>query len=237
VGAKALKVVELFMHLPKEYEAHVHLGAVSTTYDAEGVIERWRPVPGWSEPDVLVVRSAIAQRFLGTVSQVPPVHSAVKIGGERAYRKARQGRGVAVTPREVEILECDIEKYEYPHLHLRVRCGSGTYIRSLAHDLGQVLRCGGYLEGLRRTWVGEWSVVDAIRPEEASWTKVIPLKEILSSMNRQELNDAEAEDIRCGRSILLTVKPDTIAWHQGLPIAILTPLRDGSGTCRARKVL
>jgi tRNA pseudouridine55 synthase len=237
VGAKALKIVELFSKLPKEYLAHIHLGALSTTYDREGVIERWVPVPGWHAPDEMAIRSVISSRFLGKVTQVPPLHSAVKVGGERAYRKARRGVGVNVSPREVEITECVIERYLYPNLHLRIACGSGTYIRSLAHDLGQVLRCGGYLEALRRIRVGEWSVDQAVKPGAVAWTKVIPLKEVLASFPRVELTDAEAEDVRHGRPIAHEVKPDTIGWHGGLPIAVLVPCGEGTRQARARKVL
>lgn len=237
VGAKALKVVELFSDLPKEYEALVRLGATSTTYDREGVIERWTPVPGWQAPDELAVRSMISNRFVGKIQQVPPAHSAIKIGGERAYRKARQGRGVNIPPREVEISSCVITRYQYPQLHLRVACGSGTYIRSLAHDLGAVLQCGGYLEGLKRTRVGGWDIIDAVKPGQATWAKVLPLKEVLAEFPRVLLTDAQAEDIRHGRSIIHEIAPDTIGWHAGLPIAVLVPCRDGTRASRARKVL
>lgn len=235
VGAKALKVIELFDDLSKEYRAHVRLGATSTTYDREGVIERWRPVAGWHVPDALAIRSVLSARFLGKIQQVPPAHSAVKVGGERAYRKARQGRGVNIPPREVEITECTIERYLYPDLHLRVACGSGTYIRSLAHDLGGLLQCGGYLQALRRTQVGEWNVEDAAAPAQVAWTRVLPLKDVLAGFPRLELSDVQADDIRHGRSIAHTVKQDTIGWHEGLPIAILIP--NGEGGTRARKVL
>ncbi|MDD5041354.1 MAG: tRNA pseudouridine(55) synthase TruB [Candidatus Peribacteraceae bacterium] len=237
VGAKALKVVELFTDLSKEYEAVVHLGATSTTYDREGVIERWTPVAGWHAPDEIAIRSLITSRFIGKIEQVPPAHSAVKVGGERAYRKARQGRGVNIPSREVEITGCAITHYDYPHLHLNVSCGSGTYIRSLAHDLGQVLQCGGYLEKLKRTRVGEWKLEAAVRPELATWTGVLPLKDVLAGFPKLELTDAEAEDIKHGRSIQKEIAPDTIGWHGGLPIAVLIPCRDGTRTSRARKVL
>ncbi len=237
VGAKALKVVELFVDLPKEYSARIHLGATSTTYDREGVIERWSPVPGWHTPDEIKIRSIITTRFLGTIQQVPPAHSAVKVGGERAYRKARQGRGVNIPPRDVEITACAITHYEYPHLCLDVACGSGTYIRSLAHDLGQMLQCGGYLEGLKRTSVGEWSLDDAVEPKLATWRKTIPLKEVLAGFAKCELSDKEAEDICHGRPIAKEIAPDTIGWHAGLPIALLMPCRDGTKQSRARKVL
>ncbi|MDD4628832.1 MAG: tRNA pseudouridine(55) synthase TruB [Candidatus Peribacteraceae bacterium] len=237
VGAKALKVIELFMHLPKEYEALVHFGAQSSTYDREGTIEEWKPVAGWREPDLVSLRTIIEQRFLGRIQQVPPAHSAVKVGGERAYRKARQGRGIDLPSREVEVLACDIVRYAYPDLTLRVRCGSGTYIRSLAHDLGRALQCGGYLKALKRTKVGEWDLKDAVAPEQAVWTKVVPLKEVLAASKCIELNDAQAADIRFGRAIPVEVEQDAIGWNGGLPIAILIPMKDGTRNCRARKVL
>ncbi len=141
VGAKALKVVELFNNLNKEYEATVCFGAVSSTYDREGVIEEVTLQPGVEVPDELAIRNVIKDRFLGKVEQVPPAASAIKIGGERAYRKMRRGKGVKLSSREVEITACDILSYDYPDLHLRVACGSGTYIRSLANDLGHLRRC------------------------------------------------------------------------------------------------
>ena len=237
VGRKALKVVELFSFLSKEYEVSVRFGAVSTTYDAEGVIEVIPPPGGWEVPEQSVVQRMIADRFLGRFQQVPPPYSAVHVGGERAYRKARQGRGVDLPSREVEVVACAIEHYAYPELTLRVRCGSGTYIRSLAHDLGQVLHCGGYLKALRRTRVGEWELTDAVPPEEAAWTKVIPLKEVMAKQTCVELSDAQAADIRFGRAIPLEVEKDAIGWNGGLPIAILIPMKDGTRNCRARKVL
>ncbi|MEI8230057.1 MAG: tRNA pseudouridine(55) synthase TruB [Candidatus Peregrinibacteria bacterium] len=237
VGAKALKVVELYNHLTKEYVATLRLGFTSLTYDREGPITESKPIPGWVIPDDVVLRRAIEEHFLGKIKQVPPAHSAIKIGGERAYDKVRQGKNVDMPSREVEITSCKIESYEYPSLILRVACGSGTYIRSLAHDLGGVLRCGAYLDSLTRTKVGEWKLEDGIAPEEASWTDIVPLKEILLPRHRIDLDDVNAEHIRNGRPIALEVQEDTIGWNQGLPIAILIPCKDGTRMSRARKVL
>jgi len=236
VGAKALKVVELFKDLTKEYDAGVRFGAVSTTYDKEGVIEEVTPKPGWEVPIIVDVQQTISNKFIGNIDQVPPAYSAVKVGGERAYRKMRQGRDVSLPARSVQIDGCTIASYEYPDLSLHVSCGSGTYIRSLAHDLGSALRCGGYLSSLKRTMVGEWSVKDAVDPEKVAWAHVIPLKEVLGSFEKMEVTEEEAEAIRHGQPIKRTVKPDTIAWSEGLPIAVLIPLKDGSGQARARKV-
>ena len=237
VGAKALKVVEFFGELSKEYLAEITFGKISSTYDREGVVEKVKPKAGWKAPDEITVRNTITDHFMGKISQVPPAHSAVHVGGERAYRKARQGRGVNVPPRDVHITECKIERYKFPVLTLKVACGSGTYIRSLAHDLGEHLRCGGYLSGLKRTKVGEWSLDFAVPPEEVGWSFVIPLKEVLQGFPAMEVSADEAEDIRHGRNINAQVKPDTFAWFEDLPIAVLTPAKDGSKQAHARKVL
>ena len=234
VGAKALKVVELFKDLTKEYKAQIRLGAVSSTYDREGIIEEVILKPGVAVPDQSIIQNVIADRFIGKIDQVPPGYSAVKVGGERAYRKMRQGRGVDLPPREVEITDCDIVSFNYPDLTLHISCSSGTYIRSLAHDLGGLLRCGGYLSGLKRTKVGEWLIEDAVELEETKWSDVIPLKEILANFPRIDLTEEEYYDIRNGRDITQEVKPDTFGWFDGLPIAILIP---ENGKTHARKVL
>ena len=234
VGKKALKVVHLFGDLSKEYIADVHFGAMSSTYDREGVIEETPPKPGWKEPDQLAIQNLIESRFLGKIKQVPPSHSAVHVNGERAFRLAREGKEVIIPPRVVQIDSCNVLEYKYPNLKLRIACGSGTYIRSLAHDLGKLLWCGGYLLGLQRTRVGEWSLDHAKAPDAALWTDVIPLKEILKSHPSRELTSHEWEDISHGRNIEAEVAPNTIAWQDELPVAILVPGPDG--TARAKKV-
>ncbi|PIR53491.1 tRNA pseudouridine(55) synthase TruB, partial [Candidatus Peregrinibacteria bacterium CG10_big_fil_rev_8_21_14_0_10_49_10] len=124
VGAKALKVVEFFGDLHKEYCVGVRFGTVSTTYDREGVLEEITPKPGWNIPKLEDVRRMIAERFIGKISQVPPSYSAVQVGGERAYRKMRQGKGVHLPARTVQIDACTITSYTYPDLTLQVACGS-----------------------------------------------------------------------------------------------------------------
>ncbi|MEK7591512.1 MAG: tRNA pseudouridine(55) synthase TruB [Patescibacteria group bacterium] len=234
VGAKALKVIELFSDLTKEYEAEVRFGAVSTTYDAAGVLTETIVLPGWEPPTIEALKNTIEDRFLGRIRQVPPAYSAVHIGGERAYRKAMQGREVNIPPRDVFVQACTIRSYHFPDLALRITCGSGTYIRSLAHDLGQVLRFGAYLSGLQRTKVGEWSAEHARAPENVLWTNVIPLKEALSSFPRIDLTSEEFEALRHGRDLEKAVKPTTFGWHEDLPVVMLE-MKNGKG--HARKVL
>ncbi len=235
VGAKALKIVELFTGLPKEYVAEVTFGTVSSTYDRDGQLEIVARKPGVPEPEVEAVLSTIRDRFVGKIRQAPPAHSAVHIDGERAYDKARRGEVVAMPEREVVIESCEVVSYAYPNLVLKVRCGSGTYIRSLAHDLGQSLRCGAYLAGLRRTKVGEWSVAGASAPAEARWTAVTPLKDVLKVLPGIDLTDEQLAEIRQGRDIHASIEiPNTVAWHAGLPVALL--ISAGHRLAHPRKV-
>ena len=237
VGNKALKVVEFFAGLGKEYVADVRFGAVSTTYDAEGAVDKVPAKPGWTPPEKDDVARAIQQRFVGKIEQQPPSHSAVHVAGVRAYELARKGVVVEMPKRSVEIHACDVLSYAYPHLRLRVACSSGTYIRSLAHDLGAVLRCGGYLENLRRTKVGDWGVDGAVPAQDARWTDVLPLKDVLAALPRIDVSGAEAEDLRHGRKIKREISAGTWAWHEGLPLAVLVPAKDGSQSAQPRKVL
>ncbi|MBT3292710.1 tRNA pseudouridine(55) synthase TruB [Candidatus Peregrinibacteria bacterium] len=237
VGAKALKVIEFFNGLTKDYEAEITLGSVSTTYDREGVIEEIPSKPGWSIPSIHTVQLLIQERFIGKIKQTPPAHSAVHVNGKRAYAEARKGNKVEMPEREVVIDDCRVVSYEYPKLVLHVSCSSGTYIRSIAHDMGHLLHCGGYLSGLRRTRVGDYSIDDSKDVSNIAWGNVIPLKEVLKDFARIDLTDEEFEDISHGRSITKDVKDGTFAWHKDLPVAVLMPLKDGSRQVRARKVL
>ncbi len=236
VGAKALKVVELFNGLPKEYEAAVTFGATSTTYDADGTITPYDIRTGWEPPEQATIQRTVSDRFMGKIDQTPPIFSAVHVGGERAYRKARQGKNVAMPSRVVEVTACEVLDYRYPELRMRVACSAGTYIRSLANDLGEVLRCGAYLSGLRRTKVGEWHVADAKPTTAANWADVLPLKDVLVSLPKTDITPEQYQELRFGRDLPLQVQDNAIAWCEGLPVAILMPLRDGSGLAHPRKV-
>lgn len=240
VGSKALKVVELFSHLHKAYQATIELGVTSTTYDAEGALTAVTRKAGWLPPeDASRIQALIDDRFLGKIAQVPPAFSAIHVGGTRAYRKAQRGENVELKAREITIQECKVLEYNFPRLALFVRCDSGTYIRSLAHDLGESMRCGGHLSALTRTRVGEWRLEDAIAPEKIRWTDVIPLKEVLAGFNKRELTSSEWEEIRHGRPIAGEIVADLplIAWFEGLPVALLESVRGAEAKLKPRKVL
>lgn len=142
--------------LDKTYEATMRLGAVSSTGDPEGEIT---PVSD-TRPDETALKEAL-KRFTGQIEQVPPAYSAVKVDGQRAYKLAREGKEVTIEPRKVTVHHLDLISYDYPEVRLTADVSSGTYIRSLVQDIGEVLGTGAYTSALRRTRVGELSVADA----------------------------------------------------------------------------
>lgn len=156
---RATRLVESLMGLAKVYEAEVDLSAFTTTDDLEGERE---PVAVSHPPSAEAVHAAIG-RFIGRIEQTPPAYSAVHVGGKRAYQLARSGKPVQLTPKVVRIDAIEVTSYAWPRLSLRVTCGRGTYIRSLARDLGRAMEVGGHLSALRRTAVGPYHV-------DAAWT-------------------------------------------------------------------
>ena len=255
VGAKALKVVELFKDAEKTYEARVQFGAVSKTYDREGPIEETPPRKGWTVPTERELIQCLETHFLGDREQMPPPHSAVHIDGKRAYEIVRGNPDAPflLPSRKVHIARIQLLSYAYPKACIRIACSSGTYIRSLAHDLGQLLRCGAYLEGLKRLKVGGWKIEDACSLEipnpklqtpnsnirEVRWMRVIPLKEVLCSFPRHDLSVADWGEVQHGRSIpLRNIGNETmIAWFENLPVAILERDPKAPGRAHPRKVL
>jgi tRNA pseudouridine55 synthase len=237
VGKKALKVLELFAHLPKEYLLTLEFGATSPTYDTEGPIVPTHLPAGWVPPDHTRIHQILLERFRGHIAQVPPAFSAVHTGGERAYRKARRGEAVTLPARTVDILSCDIVAYDYPHLTLCINASAGKYMRTIAHDLGAIIRAGAYMTKLRRTKVGDWSVDDACSVDATQWTSVTPLKDILSGFPARVLTDAEWDHLSHGRSIDAVHPPATIGWYGGLPCAIVEKDPRDAARVKARKVL
>lgn len=146
-----------YSKLDKTYEAELTLGAVSTTGDSEGEITPVSDI----RPTKNQIENAIAH-FIGNYKQTPPAYSAVKVGGQRAYKLARAGKKVEIKPREVSIYQIAGVQYAYPKLKFSVSVGSGTYIRSLATDLGEKLGEGAYLSALRRTRIGPYAVEEAL---------------------------------------------------------------------------
>jgi tRNA pseudouridine55 synthase len=152
-----------FSELDKVYEAEITLGAISTTGDKEGEITKVSDI----QPSKLSIE-AVLSRFEGEILQKPHKYSAVKIDGQRAYKAARAGKTVEIEPREVTIYGITDVEYEYPLLRFTAKVSSGTYIRSLAEDIGDVLGTGAYLSALRRTQVGSFEVENGLKIEDLS---------------------------------------------------------------------
>ena len=166
VGA-ATKQSQRVMGLPKEYDATVRLGATTATLDPETPEEVYMPPSGESRADVPTAAeiAAALAGMTGEVSQVPPVFSALKIGGRRSADRARAGEAVVAKPRVVRIDRLEVLDYEWPTVRIRVACGRGTYVRAIARDLGAALQVGGYLTALRRTFVGPFAERRAVTLE------------------------------------------------------------------------
>lgn len=148
----ATKLSAYLLDADKAYWARIRLGRTTTTADAEGEVLEERPVPEYSE---VQLREVLA-KFSGEISQIPPMYSALKHKGERLYNLARQGVEVEREPRQVTIHHLDLVGFGTPEFEIQVRCSKGTYIRTLAEDIGATLGCGGYLSALRRTGVGPY---------------------------------------------------------------------------------
>ena len=159
---KFTKKISEYQRLPKEYTGVFHLGAETPTYDLESEPENFKPTDGIREEDVRVA----ALQFTGDIMQVPPIHSAIKKDGKRAYELARKGRDIVLDARPITIAEFEITAVNLPEVHFRVLCSTGTYIRSLAHDMGEALGCGAYLQELRRTKIGNFNAADALNPDQ-----------------------------------------------------------------------
>lgn len=157
-GRKATKKLPEITAKEKEYLATVRLGAVSLTDDAEGPIKK---SANYKIPNREKVKTAV-EKFKGKIKQVPPQYSAVKIKGKEAYKHARQGRYLSISPRQVEIKNIKITSYRWPSLRLKATTGPGVYIRALARDIGNELKTGAYLEKLERTRVGSFDKNSAI---------------------------------------------------------------------------
>lgn len=159
---KFTKKIALFQQQPKEYMGIITLGATTPTYDLESEPTDFRPYDTIMEAQLL----ATARSFTGHLLQTPPIHSAIKKDGKRAYELARKGEEIVLQPRPVTITAFDIISINLPDIHFRIGCSTGTYIRSLAHDFGAALGCGGYLQALRRTRIGDVEVTTALTPEQ-----------------------------------------------------------------------
>jgi len=197
---RATRLAEYVQRSHKRYDAEVILGAMSTTDDSLGRITE---SPVTEAPCERRIRRA-CERFVGRIEQAPPAHSAVHVNGRRAYELARAGRRIELPPRPVVIHRIEVISYAFPRLRLDVTCGSGTYIRALARDIGHALGVGGYCSALRRTEVGPYRIGEAIPVE-----KLDPRRDILDpltaleALGRLTVGEAQRQRLAVGNTVEL----------------------------------
>lgn len=155
---KATRISQYLISLDKEYEGTIELGKVTDSQDAQGQVMETRPVPALTEAEL---RTAM-QGFLGDQYQTPPMYSAIKIDGVPLYKSARKGEEVEREPRFIRVASFELTRFGLPAFDFRLRCSKGTYVRTIAHDLGQRLGCGAHLAALRRTATDRFQISQAL---------------------------------------------------------------------------
>lgn len=218
---RGTRLTEFVHEMPKTYVTEITLGARSATDDAEG------PVTGVavdSPPDRADIEASV-QTFLGLIDQVPPAFSAAKLAGRRSYELARQGHAADLAPRTVRIDRIDILDFNYPTLSLEILCGKGTYIRSLARDLGERLGCSGYVSALRRTRVGPFVPEQAV-PLDADATtanaRLLPLAAAVADLPRVVLEEAQLSRFASGQTVPFVI-PNGVETPPDTTLAVFDP--------------
>lgn len=202
----ATRLSDYVMDTTKRYSAQVRLGISTTTYDAEGEITAERDATTITREQVV---ESLAQ-FIGDIEQIPPMYSAIKQGGKKLYELAREGKTVERAGRAVHIADITLTDWAWPECTLDVICGAGTYIRSLAHDLGESLGCGAHLTGLTRTASGSFTLENAVMLDalltDPDWESRLIRPEsplIRTGWPQHSLSEAQVADLKQGRAILL----------------------------------
>jgi tRNA pseudouridine55 synthase len=201
----AVRLSEYVSASDKRYQAIIRLGATTDTFDADGRFTSKDETPQITEEQF----ETTLKTFVGEIIQTPPPYSAVKVHGRPAYDMAREGEEVQLEPRKIQVYSLELLEWAPPEAVIDVYCSSGTYVRSLANDLGEKLGCGAYLTGLRRTKSGKFTLRDAVplrKLREAfdagNWYQyVIPAAEALSDWPSLELNNEQVEAVRHGHRI------------------------------------
>ncbi len=213
----ATKISAFLLDAEKRYRVRIQLGVTTTTADSEGEVVDTLPVEGVTE---VLVEEALG-RFRGEIEQLPPMYSALKHKGERLYKLARKGIEVEREPRKVHIYELKLLAFELPEIELDVRCSKGTYVRTLAEDIGRAVGCGGHVAALRRTGVGPYSDVDAHTVDELEGNAesgfaaldalLLPVESALSHWPEVRLTGDAAFYLKQGQPVLVPRAP-TEGW-------------------------
>lgn len=197
---QATRFIEYVQALGKVYETRIVLGARSTTDDADGEVT---PTPMATPVAEEAMRAALPL-FLGTIEQTPPAFSAAHVDGQRAYHLARRGAEVRLAPRPVTIEQIVVQHYTWPVLDLEIACGKGTYIRSIARDLGERLGVGGYVQTLRRTAIGSFTTATALTlaaTRDEVHAQLLPITGALPHLPRLSFDAVQIAQVRFGQTV------------------------------------
>ncbi len=242
----AVRLSEYVSASDKRYQAIIRLGGSTDTFDAEGLVTPTKDPVNVTETQF----ETALQTFVGEIEQTPPPYSAVKVQGRKAYEMAREGEEVELAPRKITVHHLEVLEWAPPEVVIDVHCSSGTYVRSLANDLGVMLGCGAYLVGLRRTKSGRFSLRDLVplrKLQEAftagNWYQyLIPAAEALGDWPAVELNPDEVEGVRHGHRVKVVGEPTETKVRgvstQGELVALMEMIinEDGSREWQPKKV-
>ncbi|MBN8625921.1 MAG: tRNA pseudouridine(55) synthase TruB [Planctomycetes bacterium] len=228
---QATRLIDYVQRMPKTYEAAFLLGRTSDTEDVEGTVTELTNPP---VPTIDQIQAA-AQSFVGTIKQRPPAYSALKVQGRRAYDMARAGEDVQLAPRPIEIYGIEMLGYDYPELRLRIRCGSGTYVRSLGRDLAESLGTGAVMSALGRTAIGAFRLEDACDLEtltsEVLAAKLQPPSIAVAGLPTVVIDDRELRTLNYGQAIEKSCPVETdeliALMSDGRLASILEPAGEG----------
>jgi tRNA pseudouridine55 synthase len=239
----AVRLSEFLSASDKRYQAILRFGISTDTYDTEGVqIGETKSVDHLAEDDF----QRILREYEGKISQVPPAHSAIKVDGKKAYDLARKGEDVQLEPRMIDVYNLELLEWAPPEAVIDVYASSGTYVRSLANDLGDDLGVGAHLTGLRRTKNGQFTLRDAVRLQDlkesfeiGDWYKhLIPAADTLADWHTIELSPEDMDKIKHGHRI--TAEKGSSGWARGLSeqgdLIALLEVVEGEDSWQPRKV-
>ncbi len=214
----AVRLSEYVSASDKRYQSTIRLGKATTTYDTEGAYISGEKAVNVGEEEF----DGMLQKYIGEIEQVPPPYSAVKVQGKKAYERARKGEDVELEPRKINVYSLELLEWAPPEVVIDVYCSSGTYVRSLAHDLGEELGIGAHLVGLRRTKSGRFTLRDAVSLrrlresfEAGDWAQyLIPASEALSDWPMVELSAEGVHKVRHGHRV--PAAEDAEGWVRGV---------------------
>jgi tRNA pseudouridine55 synthase len=227
------KIAQFIIEATKAYDATLKLGVTTDTLDADGKVLETRPVP---EINRERLEAALA-KFRGTFLQVPPMYSAIKIGGKRLYELARAGEEVERQPREVTVHELVLRDFSADEVKLSVRSSKGFFVRSLAADLGEALGCGAHLTALRRTQSGPFTLAQAVPLTQVADARLVSLNDALKDVPPLALSAAEAGRVKHGG--VVEIAPSLTGVHRVIdPNGVLLAIADAvKGRLVYRRVL